>query len=133
MTAPPATIIDMDVLTDFQKEIHLFAENEDEEQPIGSEFHRPYIKTTHCYNLAIQMDAAQSTDSGKSIISFTSKAPYMDYVMYTTRIHQIPAISVLPEYRDRLEICWCHNLGINLAPEGTFMSDTSTISTLGKV
>lgn len=130
---PSNNIIDMDVLTKFQEELHLIKANEPD-QPMGSEFYLPYVKTVWAYYLLYQMDANISTDKDKKIIEFTSKAsPFMDYLMYTVRIQDLPRIAVKPEYIGKVEIAWTPSLGNQICPEGCFSSDTIPIHKINTI
>ena len=124
-----ANTIDFENLTEFQKELHTF---EDGEQ-VGSDFYQPYIKTTYSYYIPIQMKGALGMEKGKTTVTFTCKeSSSMDYLMYTTRIHRLPRIEVLDEYKDTIQICWCHNMGNNVAPLAIFEADDKKIFSIDK-
>lgn len=131
---PTTTIIDMDVVSSFQEELHSILPGEDDQQPVACDFHLPYVKTTYCYYLPKQMEPSVSSEDGKTVITFTSMASaYTDYLMYSVRIQDIPRIAVKSDYIGLIEICWCHHIGNNSAPHGVFKSDDEPIYNIDRV
>lgn len=98
--------VELETFSEFQKDLH--AGREDGEV-LESYNHTEHIKTTWHAHLPCRFGSSQNRDT------IVYKPPgNFDTLLYSYRVHYMPAIRVKEEYKDRIRICWPHNLGINL-------------------
>lgn len=98
--------LDLESLKEFQNELHL-AENEDEE--ITSNFYREFRKTTWYTHMPVRLKA--TANENQIVYSVNNTFHWLRYVYM--RQH-FPALRVKKEFEGRIMICWPHNLGHNV-------------------
>lgn len=109
--------MDLASITAFQEELH--KPNSDDEELV-SDFYQEFRKTSWYTHMPIQLDVEPGSEG-----CFRYQVnPTFDFLMYTYLRAKLPALRVKEKWQGRVEICWCHNVGINLVKEAWLMFDT---------
>src|SRR5688572_30097908 len=120
-----ATKLELESITDFQKNIHYPAY---EKEPLTSKFYKEYLKTTwYCS----QTMALKSSEQDGEIVYTLNQS--FHYLMYTYMTLTLPPIKVKPEYKNTTRIAWCHNVGTNIIKSATFKEDELNYQTLDNI
>jgi hypothetical protein len=108
-------------LTPFQHAMHYPVDITEE---LLSEFHRVFVKST--WYSSIPMKLTCSLDSEEVVYTVNSSFHYLTY----TYLHCVlPRISVKPEFKDKVRIAWCHNVGTNQCTRAVFREDDENYHT----
>lgn len=120
--------MELESLTDFQKEMHTATGKE----PITSVFYKDYVKTT--WNSTHLMPLASSTikeangdyddDNNSSLteIKYTVN-PEFHFLIYSYLKLALPIVKVKHIYTDKIRIAWPHNIGTNIIKRAIFKDD----------
>jgi hypothetical protein len=123
--------MDLDSISSFQEELHIplkkkrindegEQEEGDEDEDLVSDFYQEFRKTSWYTHMPIQLD----TEPGSEGYFRYQVNPTFDFLMYTYLRAKLPALRVKEKWKGRVQICWCHNVGINLVKEAWLMFDT---------
>ena len=117
-----ATKLELESINDFQKNIHYPAY---ENEPLTSKFYKEYLKTT--WYCSQTMALKSSEQDGETVYILN---PSFHYLMYTYMTLTLPPIKVRPEYKNKVRIAWCHNVGINIVKSAIFKEDELNYQTI---
>ncbi len=120
-----ATKLELESITDFQKSIH-YPEYKDE--PLTSKFYREYFKTT--WYCSSTMPLKSSEQDGDIVYVLN---PTFHYLTYTYMTFKLPPIKVKSEYKNRIRIAWCHNVGTNIVKSASFKEDELNYHTIDHI
>jgi hypothetical protein len=109
---------ELNSLTEFQRDIH---RTSNMSESIISTFYREFIRST--WYSSIPMKLKCSTDDTETLYSVNNT---FHYLMYTYLRFMSPPVRVKPEYKGRVRIAWCHNLGTNIIKQAIFKEDDDT-------
>ena len=109
--------IQLNTLTEFQKELHLNT-NGDEEEIVESKFSYKFVKTSWTSNLPAKLEFSKDGEK----ISFKADMKF-DFLMYTYIRQLLKAYKIDKKYQGIVEICWPHNIGHNIYPTSTLTFD----------
>lgn len=112
-----AAKIELDILTLFQKKIHL---QDHKEEEIPSKFFYQFTKTSWSANLIEEMEASIRKDGDD--ITFVANQKF-DFLLYTYVVQDIQAMKVAKKARKKVEICLPHNPGHNIISQGSVRVD----------
>lgn len=106
---------ELNSLTQFQKEIH---QVDDVEEPLISNFYRDFYKSTWHSNISMKLKCDEDGDE----LTYSVNTSF-HYLSYTFMRYKLPWVRVKPEYRDSVEVAWCHNVGSNKIEKAVFKED----------
>lgn len=112
-------------LTEFQRDIHVTS---DMSENIISNFYRAFTKST--WYSSIPMKLKCTTDGEETVYSVNNS---FHFLMYSYMRFVLPPVRVKPEYRGRVRISWCHNVGTNPVEQAVFKEDDDTYQTWDNV
>lgn len=112
-------------LTDFQREIHVTSNLSED---IISLFYRNFIKSTWYSSIPMKL---KCTADGNEIVYSVNNS--FHFLMYTYMRTYLSPVRVRPEYKGRVRIAWCHNVGTNCISLATFKEDDDTYQTWDSV
>lgn len=112
-------------LTDFQREIHVTANMSEE---IISNFYRAFIKSTWYSSIPMKL---KCTSDGEEIVYSVNNS--FHFLMYSYMRFVLPPVRVKSEYKGRVRIAWCHNVGTNPIEKAIFKEDDDTYQTWDSV
>lgn len=116
---------DLASLTDFQREIHVTSNLSEE---IISNFYRAFIKST--WYSSVPMKLKCTTDGEEAVYTVNDS---FHFLMYSYMRFLLPSVRVKPEYKGRVRIAWCHNIGTNVTLQATFKEDDNKHQTWDNV
>ena len=116
---------ELNSLTEFQRDIHVTTEATEE---IISSFHRVFIKSTWHSSVPVKLKRFQD---GEETVYAVSDS--FHFLMHTYMRFTLPRVRVKPEYRGKVRICWCHNVGTNIVGTTSFKEDDETFHTWDSV
>lgn len=126
MTDPHNIVkIDLDTITVFQKKIHT-TKNEDEE--IESRFVYNFRKTTWSTHLPVKLKMQNSDD--KLVYIADNR---FHYLLYTCMRQKLPQVNVHESYKNRIEICWPVNLGLNIIKNSDLSFDDDIFQSIDNI
>jgi hypothetical protein len=102
-------------MSDFQKDIHLTS---DYKEKIISNFYQKFLKSTWYSSIDQKLKQIKDGDETAFIINNS-----FHYLIYTYMRFYLPPIRVKEKYKDRVKICWCHNVGINRIKKASFKDE----------
>lgn len=102
-------------LTDFQKQIHNI---EELSEPIISNFYKEFIKSTWYSSVPLKM---KTSSDNEDIIYEVNKS--FHFLIYSYMRFLLPAVNVKSEYKGKVRIAWCHNVGTNIVNNASFKDD----------
>lgn len=106
---------ELNSLTDFQKEIHITSDLSEE---IVSNFYKTFTKSTWYSSLPMKL---KCTPDGEEVVYPVNNS--FHFLMYSYMRFVLPAIKVKQEFRGRVRIAWCHNIGTNIIVQAEFKED----------
>jgi hypothetical protein len=112
-------------LTTFQRDIHV-ANHASEE--IISHFYKAFIKSTWYSSVPMKL---KCTSDGEETVYTVNNS--FHYLIYSYMRFQSPPVRVKPEFKGRVRIAWCHNLGTNIVSQAVFKEDDDTYQTWDSV
>jgi hypothetical protein len=110
-----ASKLELDSITEFQKEMHFVSKPND---PLSSKFYKEYLKTTWYCSASMPLSA---TDNEDNVIY--SPNPSFHYLTYSYLRFMLPPIKVKPKFKNTVKIAWCHNIGTNIVKMAYFKED----------
>lgn len=116
---------ELNSLTEFQKDIHVTSNLSEE---IISNFYKAFIKST--WYSTVPMKLKCSTDGDEVIYNVNNS---FHFLIYSYMRFVTPPVSVKEEYRGKVRIAWCHNLGTNIVERAVFKEDDETFQTWDSV
>ena len=120
-----ATKLELESISDFQKNIHYPAH---EQEPLTSKFNREYLKTT--WYCSSTMPLKSSEQDGETVYTLNQT---FHYLMYTYMTLTLPPIKVKNEFKNKIRIAWCHNIGTNIIKTATFKEDELNYQTIDNI
>lgn len=112
---------ELNSLTEFQREIHVVS---DVKEDIISNFYKVFTKSTWYSSLLMKL---KRTADGDEVIYSVNNS--FHFLMYSYLRFILPPIRVKPEYKGRVRIAWCHNVGTNIISQAVFKEDDDTYQT----
>ena len=112
---------ELNSLTDFQRDIHVTTNLSED---IISNFYRTFIKST--WYSSIPMKLKCTTDGDEVVYSVNNS---FHFLMYSYMRFMLPPVRVKSEYKGRVRIAWCHNVGTNPILQAVFKEDDDTYQT----
>lgn len=116
---------ELNSLTEAQREIHV-TNNMSEE--IISTFFRVFIKSTWYSSIPMKL---KCTNDGEETVYTINNS--FHFLMYSYLRFNLPPIRVKPEYKGRVRIAWCHNVGSNIIESASFKEDDDTYQTWDRI
>jgi len=129
--------IDLETITEFQKELHYSTKVEIKQGPDGPEevpedvmsnFYREHHKTTWYSRIPMKLTMTET----EGIVTYVANNT-LDRFEYADMIAEIPALRVAKEFKDTIRICWTHNLLHNIANEASMFRDETLITSFDSV
>lgn len=117
--------LDLESLTDFQRKIY---EPKSQDEEIEARFAYNSKKSTWSTHLPIKLQCRQETDE---IVYFPNMK--FDYLLYTYLRIKLPTLKVKDIYKKNVQICWPHNVGLNIIKQGVLQSDGETCQTINDI
>lgn len=108
-------------LTEFQRDIH---KTSDMSEEIISVFYRTFIKST--WYSSVPMKLKCTSDGAETIYTVNNS---FHFLMYSYMRFVLPLIRVKSQYKGRVRIAWCHNIGTNSVRQAIFKEDDDTYQT----
>jgi hypothetical protein len=105
---------ELNSLTDFQKEIHVTEEGEE----IIMNCYKGFIKSTWYSSLPMKL---KCSSDGEEIVYPVDNS--FHFLLYTYMRFLLPAIKVKAEWKGKVRISWCHNIGTNIVLRAEFKED----------
>jgi hypothetical protein len=102
-------------LNEYQKQIHYVSSFE---EPIISNFYKEFIKSTWYSSMPLKL---KSTVDGEEVVYAVNVS--FHFLMYSYMRFVLPAINVKPEYKGKVRIAWCHNVGTNIVNNAYFKDE----------
>lgn len=112
-------------LTDFQREIHVLNNLSED---MVSNFYRTFAKST--WYSSIPMKLQCSADDEELVYTVNNS---FHFLIYSYMRFVLPPIKVKPEYKGKVRIAWCHNVGTNIVQQAVFKEDDDTYQTWDNV
>lgn len=112
-------------LTEFQREIHVTTNLSEE---IISNFYKVFIKSTWYSSIPMKL---KCTSDGDEIVYSVNNTYH--FLFYTYMRFMLPPIRVKSEYKGRVRVAWCHNIGTNIIQQASFKEDDDTYHTWDNV
>ena len=126
-----AARIELDILTDFQKLLHLpekkKEDEDDDDEEISSKFSYQFAKTSWSANLIEEMDATIRKDGDD--ITFVANQKF-DFLLYAYLVQDIQAMKVAKKARKKVQICLPHNFGHNIINKGSVRVDNISLQSI---
>lgn len=120
-----ASRTELDSLTDFQREIHL---TKDMNEHIISGFHRVFYKCTWHVTIPAKLKCAEDGDEVSYVVNNSFHFLAYSYMRFVS-----PPVSVKQEFKGKVRMGWCHNLGTNIVVSASFKEDDDTYHTWDNV
>ena len=98
--------------TDFQKDLH---DTTSKTEPIICNHYKDFKKCTWTSTMPIKMNSSLDGDEVVYQVFNTYHFLNDSYMKFTS-----PVISVIPEHRGKVQICWCRNMGTNIVKSAVF-------------
>ena len=117
--------IDLETITLFQRDLH---DPKDENEEITSNFYREFRKTTWYTHIPVKLKCTANEND----LIYTANNTF-DYLVYTYQRQVFPALRVKKEYRNKVQICWPHNLGTNIVQIAQLKFDDDTPQTIDSI
>lgn len=108
-------------LTDFQREIHVTTNLSED---IISNFYRAFLKSTWYSSLPMKL---KCTTDGEEVVYSVNNS--FHFLMYSYMRFMLPPVRVKSEYKGRVRMAWCHNVGTNPVEQAIFKEDDDTYQT----
>jgi len=112
-------------LTEFQKDIH---QTSNLSEDIISNFHRAFIKSTWYSSMPMKLKC--SSDGEETVYTVNNS---FHFLIYSYMRYSLPPVRVKPEYKGRVRIAWCHNVGTTPIQQAVFKEDDDTYQTWDNV
>ena len=112
---------ELNSLTEFQRDIHIMANMSEE---IISNFYRAFIKSTWYSSMPMKL---KCTTDGEEVVYSVNNS--FHFLMYSYMCFTLPPVRVKQEYKGRVRIAWCHNVGTNPIQQAIFKEDDDTYQT----
>lgn len=112
-------------LTDFQREIHVTS---DPSENIISNFYKVFIKSTWYSSTPMKL---KCTTEGEEVVYTVNDS--FHFLIYSYMRFVTPTVSVKQEYKGKVRIAWCHNLGTNIIERAFFKEDDEVFQTWDSV
>jgi len=109
---------ELNCLTDFQREIHVISNISED---IISNFYRTFIKSTWYSSMPMKL---KCTADGDEVVYTVNNS--FHFLMYSYMRFTLPPVRVKQEYKGRVRIAWCHNVGTNPVKQAVFKEDDDT-------
>jgi hypothetical protein len=106
--------LELESITDFQKEIHLTKEKE----AISSIFYHEFRKSTWYTHIHARLKCTADDENLEFVANTT-----FHYLKYTYMVTELPEIRIKPQYEGQYRICWTHNIGSNIVESADFQVD----------
>lgn len=116
---------ELNSLTEFQRDIHVTS---GPTENIISTFYRTFIKST--WYSSVPMKLKCSSDGEETVYTVNNS---FHYLIYSYMRLMLPPVRVKPEFRGRVHISWCHNVGTNPVKQAIFKEDDETYQTWDSV
>jgi len=116
---------ELNSLTQFQKEIHVQSNLSED---IISNFYRAFIKCT--WYSSIPMKLKCTTDGNEVVYSVNNS---FHLLTYSYMRFVLPPVHVKSEFKGRVRIAWCHNVGTNIVTKAVFKEDDDSYQTWDNV
>jgi hypothetical protein len=107
--------LELESITDFQREIHL---NKEKDEGISSIFYHEFRKSTWYTHIHARLKCTADDEN----LEFMANTTF-HYLKYTYMVTELPEIRVKPQYEGQYKICWTHNVGSNIIESGDFQVD----------
>ena len=126
--------IDLETITEFQKELHYATEMITRQTPQGpvtepeevtSNFLREPRKTTWYSRIPMKLSMTE-TDG---VVTYIANNTF-DRIEFVDMIAELPALRVAKEFKDQIRICWTHNILHNIVNEASMFRDETLITGL---
>lgn len=106
---------ELNSLTEFQKEIHNIKDLSEE---IISNFYKAFVKSTWYSSMPLKL---KSTIDGEEIVYAVNTS--FHFLLYSYMRFVLPPVNVKSEYKGKVRIAWCHNVGTNIVNNAFFKDD----------
>src|SRR5437868_8318476 len=116
---------ELNSLTEFQRDIHVLSNMSED---IISNFFKVFIKSTWYSSMPMKL---KCTSDGDEIVYSVNNS--FHFLMYSYMRFMLPPIRVKSEYKGRVRIAWCHNIGTNIVLQAIFKEDDDTYHTWDNV
>lgn len=116
---------ELNSLTEFQREIHVL---QNMSEDIISNFYKAFIKSTWYSSMPMKLKC--SIDGDEVVYSVNNS---FHFLMYSYMRFILPPIRVKSEFKGRVRIAWCHNVGTNPVEQAIFKEDDDTYHTWDNV
>ena len=116
---------ELDSISKFQEEIHYVNSAED----VTSVFHETFLKLLWYSSVLMSLESKNIGD----VTIYTVNNTYFHFLQYTYLRFITPPIKVKDEYKDKVRICWCHNLGSNVSEVASFEVDDIKLQEIDNV
>lgn len=103
---------------------------DNKEETIGSPFFFTIEKNTWRTELLVKMRSAASESDGS--VTYYLANSSLHFLCYSYLRQKFPALSVKPEYRSKIRICWPHNLGTTIVTDATTRAGDDVIASLDR-
>lgn len=124
-----ATKTELASITDFQTGLHYPSiDSEGKSELLSSKFNRNSVKTTW-YSTGYQQLASTEVNSD---VHYKVNNVF-HFLISTTLRTTLPSIKVKMEYRGKIRISWCHNVGTNIIELAQFKEDDLIYQTLDSI
>lgn len=120
-----AARVDIESITDFQKDLYF---PDDTDTKFDSYFTPAPSHMTWSTHVPNKFKC--STENEYYIFTPDMK---FHYLMYTVLRQKLPYIRVKKQYRDKVQICWTHNLGLNLILYGNLSFNDDVIQGIDRI
>lgn len=110
-----AAKLDLESLTESQEEFHVV---KDPKQEIISNFYRVFLPCT--WHTTIPMTLKCSQDGDEVVYTVNNS---FHLLIYTYMRFVLPPIKVKDEYKGKVKVAWCHNVGTNIIKKAAFKED----------
>src|SRR5579863_1026522 len=112
-------------LTEFQRDIHVTSTLSED---IISNFYRAFVKSTWYSSIPMKL---KCTSDGEDTVYTVNNS--FHFLMYSYMRFMLPPVRVKPDYKGKVRIAWCHNIGTNITIQATFKEDDDTYQTWDSV
>src|SRR5437016_399273 len=105
--------LELDTITEFQRELHSGSSTKD---VVSSYFYETFTKMTWFVHQRVILPV-RTVDSKEVAYDVDHKTYH--YLLFTSLRFLLPAIRVKKDYKGRIQICWCRNIGHNVINSAT--------------
>lgn len=123
-----SALVDLNTITEFQKTLHETDEN-DEDDKLESRFHHRIKKCSWSTHIPEVLKYSPSDNGG---VDYKINTKFQ-YLRYTYMKIKLPHIKVKEECKDRIQICWPYNIGLNVVNSASWKIDDCVIQKIDSV